>query len=152
MQLQPVSINRIIWERCFDAEECVKIPFDGRKCLGIHACVRIIEEGGVFFAELQVFGSRIRYALANVCYPVYSVGVASLEVCTTNINAPNGNLESLDITVKGCVGGNVGPVNIQKCWSLLNQTIHFFNLTTSRTSIDGEPIIAGYNDWAYAEE
>jgi hypothetical protein len=123
-----------IWEQCWDPKACVHIPFDGDKCLGFHACVRIIEDNGTLYLEAELNGQSFRYALADACIPALSIGIASLEVCVTNLDVTGGVLRSLTLTVKGCVGGDIGPIHIGQCWDLFSQKIVFSKLSGAATA------------------
>src|SRR5580698_7991158 len=107
-----------IWEQCRDPKACVHIPFNGDKCLGAHVCVRIVEDSGSFYIEAEIDGHSVRYALADACIPTLSVGIATLEVCVTDLDVSSGTLNSLTLTVKGCVGGDIGGIHIGNCWDL----------------------------------
>jgi hypothetical protein len=124
-----VSQYTTIWRQCWHPEICINIPFDGRKCLGADVCVAIVEDGGTFYIEGSINGNTARYALTAACIPVYSVGIASLEVCVTNLDVSNGNLNSLTLSVKGCIGGSIAGIHLQQCWDLFNQTIKFHSFT-----------------------
>jgi hypothetical protein len=124
-----VAQTIVIWRQCWNPQICINIPFDGRKCIGATICVSIIEDNGTFYIEGSIDGASARYALANACIPVYSVGIASLEICVTNLTIANGDLKSLTLSVKACIGGKIGGINLQQCWDLFNQTINFHSLT-----------------------
>jgi hypothetical protein len=150
------QISRVIWEQTWQEEVCVQVPFDGRQCVKITAAVRIIEDNG-YFIELQLFGARQRFAIAEICYPVLNVGIGSLTVCTSNLQINEGQLISVKISVDGCIGTKIGPINVQKCWKLFDQDIHFFHFDSVAskelgfTGINKETIHAGYNDIAYID-
>jgi hypothetical protein len=124
-----VSQYTTIWQQCWHPEICINIPFDGRKCLGADVCVAIVEENGTFYIEGSINGNTAKYALINACIPVYSVGIASLEICVTNLDISNGRLNSLTLSVKGCIGGSIAGIHLQQCWDLYNQTIKFHSFT-----------------------
>jgi hypothetical protein len=150
------QILRVIWEKCFREEVCVQIPFDGKRCVAIEACVRLIEEGGSYYVELQLFGHRVRHGIANVCYPVVEIAIGRLKVCTSDLVIDNGQLKSVKLTVQGCVGADIGPIHVEKCWDLYSGTIIFFRLSTDAHarafSIDVDKLIVGYNDLVYFEQ
>jgi hypothetical protein len=141
-EMQFVGKYTKYWEKCWDPQACVHIPFDGDKCIGAHACVRIIEDGGTFFIEAELNGNTVRYALADACIPALSIGIATLEVCVTNLNVQNNQLKSLRLQVKGCVGADIGPIHIGQCWDLFGQDIVFSHLSGSQLfgllGVDGE--------------
>ncbi len=128
MKLVGTSIT--IWQQCWTPQICINIPFDGRKCLSAKICVAIIEENGTFYIQASIDSASAKYALANACIPVYSIGIASLEVCVTNLDISNGNLNSLTLSVKGCIGGTIAGIHLQQCWDLFNQTIKFHSFTS----------------------
>lgn len=125
-----VSNYTTIWQQCWKPQVCINIPFDHQKCLSATICVAIIEENGTFYIQGSIDGASAKYALANACIPVYSVGIASLEVCVTNLDISNGQLISLTLSVKACIGGTIAGIPIQHCWDLYNQTIKFHTFTS----------------------
>jgi hypothetical protein len=127
-KMKLISQYITIWQQCWTPQICVNIPFDGRKCIGATICVAIIEDDGTFYIEGSINGATAKYALANACIPVYSVGIASLEICVTNLDISNNNLNSLTLSVKACIGGSIAGINLQQCWDLFNQTIKFHSL------------------------
>jgi hypothetical protein len=124
-QMRLVSNYTVIWQQCWTPQICINIPFDSKKCIGATVCVGIIEDGGTFYIEGSINGATARYALADACIPVYTIGIASLEICVTNLNISKGNLNSLTLSVKACIGGSIAGINLQQCWDLYNQTIKF---------------------------
>jgi hypothetical protein len=126
-------VNRYVkyWEQCWDPRICADIPFDGTKCIGFHACVRIIEDKGSFYIEAEVNGQAARYEIANACIPTFSVGIGHLDVCLSNVTIVDGQLKSIDLTVKACVGGDIGPIHLGQCWDLFNQHIQFSVITAA---------------------
>jgi hypothetical protein len=127
-----VAQSTVIWQQCWSPQVCVKIPFDGTKCVGATICVGIIEDNGTFYLEGSIDGHSARYALTNACIPAFSVGIASLEICVTNLTIANGSLQSLTLAVKACIGTSIGPIHVSKCWDLYNQTITFHTLTAEQ--------------------
>jgi hypothetical protein len=117
------SQETVVWERCFRQEVCVRIPFVGRRCVRAEACVRIIASGQRFFLELQVFGRKIRYGLANACFPAFTVGIARLEVCARVRGST-----SVCLVIRLCIGARLGPINLQRCWQLFNGCVNFARL------------------------
>lgn len=112
-----ISQERVIWEKCFREEICINIPFDGKKCATAEACIRIVEAGGKFYIELQLFGSKVRYELANACFPAYTIGVAELEVCASV------GKDSVCIGAKLCIGA----LGLKKCWKIYEGCVRFMS-------------------------
>jgi hypothetical protein len=119
--LEALKTMPTIWQQCYDHEWCVNIPFDGRRCFGIHACVRIIEEPPAFFLELELNGQRQRINLANACVNI-PVSIFNLKVCIVNLNI-SAHSVSFDISVDGCINVSVGPVGINECVPLARQHV-----------------------------
>lgn len=111
--------DAVIWEQCFKEEICVNIPFDGKKCLKAEACIRILENNGEYFIELQVFGNKVRYKLASTCFPVYTIGIASLQVCASVKET------EICLVVKLCIGGKIDGIDLEKCWKVYEGCIAF---------------------------
>lgn len=130
-QMKLVSTSHTYWEKCWDPQICAHIPFDHDKCLRAHICVRIIEDSGSFYLEVEIEGHRARYGLTNACIPTFAVGIAHLDVCAANVQVNNGVLQSLELIVKACIGGDIGPIHLEKCWDLFNETIKFTTLSAS---------------------
>lgn len=128
-----ISQERVIWEKCFREEICVKIPFDGRKCLKAEACIRILESGGRFYIELQLFGGKVRYELANACFPAYTIGIARLEVCA------NVGKDSVCLGAKLCIGGKIDGIDLGKCWKIYEGCIKFIS-TADLMASDGKSV------------
>lgn len=129
-----VSRHTKYWEQCWNPKVCVPIPFDGEQCVGASICVRIVEDGGAFYLEAELNGSAIRYELANACIPAFSIGIATLEACVTNLDIQNGQLKGLHLTVKLCIGADIGPIHVGKCWDLFGQDIVFSHLSAKDVS------------------
>lgn len=120
----------VVWEQCFKEEICVNIPFDGKKCLTAQACIRILENGGEYFVELQVFGNKVRYKLASTCFPVYTIGIASLQVCAS-VQA-----SEICLVVKLCIGGKIDGINLEKCWKVYEGCIAFISVGDLKSGAD----------------
>lgn len=117
-----VSQSSVIFEKCWEERLCIRIPGDGRRCTdSVRACVRLISEAGSYYAELELLGERVRYRLASICYPVYSIGIAKLEVCTTDIKIEGSQIKSFKLVVKLCIG----KWGVEKCWTLFDQAVVF---------------------------
>lgn len=129
-----VDALQVIWEKCFKEEVCVKIPFDGKKCVSASGCVRILLEGGVYKLEVELFGKRKKFDLANQCITAFTVGIASLKVCISKLKIEGGKLKGLRVTARLCIGTKIGPINVEKCWDVIATDINFFHLTEYRTA------------------
>lgn len=136
------SKQTVIWETGFKERACVKIPFDGRKCAEVSGSVRILLDGDSFYIELQMFGQRARYGLANTCFP-FSIGIGSIQACVANLDISGGRLRSLEIRIKICIGTRIVGIPIEKCWNVFSQRIVFFTMAEVENSIN-EPIDSGY--------
>jgi len=128
-----ISSRGVIWERCWDPGFCVHIPWPWNKdvCVSAHVCVRIAEDQGRYYAEIQLNGVSQQFDLIDTCYPALTIGLASLEVCTQDPQFDQGKLKSVRIVVKACVGIDFGPVHARRCFDLLNEVITFFYLKGS---------------------
>jgi hypothetical protein len=105
----PVGIlRRVIWEKGFEEELCIGA---GRfkKCVKAGGAVRIVQKDSGYFVELELLGAVIEYSLIDTCYPAYTVGIASLEVCITDIDLSGSTLKGSEISIKFCIGkwGNI---------------------------------------------
>jgi hypothetical protein len=133
-----VSIQSVIWQECIDREICINVPLIGKKCVRIAGCVRLINENGTIFLEIEAFGQRWRYALTNACHDVFSWGIAKLRVCIQTIGG------GVRIVLEGCIGVD----GINKCWTLLAQDIKFFKIAELK---ENEPQILGLEpEWRAA--
>ena len=112
----------VIWEACAGKKWCVHIPFDGDKCLEARACIRVIEEGGNFFLEIEIAGNRQRIPLGNSCVEArYYVFAA--KVCVANFSASAHSL-SFDVVLRLCIDANIGPIHIGECVDLYSQHVN----------------------------
>jgi hypothetical protein len=128
----PIGIlRRVIWEKGFEEELCIG---SGRfkKCVKAGGAVRIMQKDSGYFIELKLLGAVIEYSLINTCYPAYTIGIASLEVCITDIDLSGSTLKGLGISIKFCIG----KWGISKCWDIYNGKIRFFLVNLSE--IDGD--------------
>lgn len=110
-----------LWEQCYDHQWCAHIPLDGNRCFGIHACVRVVEEGSSFFLELQLNGVTKRVNLINTCVDL-PVSVFKLRVCMANANISAHSI-SFDLAVDACIDVSVGPIKINECATLARQHV-----------------------------
>lgn len=123
-----ISVDKmqVIWEKCFREEVCVKIPFDGKQCVSASGCVRILQEGGIYKIEIELFGSRKKFDLLDQCITGFSIGIASLKVCISKLRIVDGSLKGVRIEARLCIGAKIGPINIEKCWDVIGTDINFF--------------------------
>lgn len=141
----PVGIlRRVIWEKGFEQELCAF-----RRCVKAGGAVRIVQKDSGYFIELELLGAVIEYSLINTCYPAYTIGIASLDVCITDIDLSGSTLKGLGISIKLCIG----KWGISKCWDIYNGKIRFFLVNLSEINGDlFEPGVAGENILVGVEE
>jgi hypothetical protein len=133
----PKALSRVWWEHCDNKKICAPWPAQD-KCLEANVCVRVFEENGKFFLEIEILGNRAKWELANLCVD-YSIAIAKASVCITNIKfKSNGQLDSFDILVNFCIGGNVGPIHLEQCWEILRQRIQFKLSTLDVTGLENK--------------
>ena len=128
-----VSILSVIWEECIDKKICIKLPIIGKKCVRIRACVRIIQESGTIYVEVEAFGKRWRYALTNACHTVIEWGIGRLRLCVGTISG------GVRIVLQGCIAVD----GIKKCWTLIAKEIRFVKLSELK---EGELVMLGFAD------
>jgi hypothetical protein len=128
----PIGIlRRIIWEKSFGEELCVgKGRF--RRCVSVGGAIRLVQKDSGYFAELEMLGVSVEYSLINICYPAFNVGIASLDVCITNIDISDSVLKGLDISIKL----RIGKWGIEKDFDIYNGRISFFRVNLS--DVDGD--------------
>jgi hypothetical protein len=112
-----------------------------------------VEDNGTLYIEGEIDGNTARYELANGCIPAYSVGFAHLDICVSNIDVQAGTLRSLTLTVKVCVGADIGPIHLGQCWDLFNQEIHFHNFSAGEVAdlVGVESASLRADDWTNAK-
>ena len=115
--------SQVIWRQGFKQELCADIPFIGRQCVSASAEVRVLEEGGTYYLEIEVLGYTERYNLADACFPAVSYGLASVKVCVKNPDISGGVLKSFSITAELCIGAKLLGQNLEQCWDVLNTRI-----------------------------
>jgi hypothetical protein len=121
-----VGALRVVWESCFRKEVCVRIPFDGKKCISASGCLRILLENGVYKLEISLFGVRKSFPLVDQCITGFTVGVASVQVCVSGVKLDGGRLRSVRLTARLCIGTKIGPIDIKKCWDVISAEIKLF--------------------------
>lgn len=114
-----VQFLSVIWEECIDEEICIPNPFGDDWCADVKACLRLIDDGGTVYVEVEAFGGRWRYALTSACHTVYSVGILSLKLCIETING------GVRLVLQGCLEVS----GIGKCWDLIAQDIRFIRIS-----------------------
>ena len=82
-----------------------------------------------------MLGQRVRYELIKTCYPAYSIGIASLEVCA-DPKISGGNIKGVILSANLCIGGKIDGINLSKCWKVIRTTINFFHLSDLNTKSD----------------
>ncbi|MBI2481482.1 MAG: hypothetical protein HYV60_23430 [Planctomycetia bacterium] len=113
-----------IWEDCWRREKCIRV-LGRRACASATACIRILDENGVLKIELQIGNNKIVKDLLDTCYPVYEVGIARLNVCVREIRIVGRRLQSIKLTAELCIGTSLLGRRVEKCWTLIDQTLKF---------------------------
>lgn len=116
----------VIWEQCVEKEICVHIPIIGKKCVGVSACLSLVEDGGRYKLEISAFGQSTSIDIAQGCFPVISVGFGSIEVCLEP-RFEGGALKGLRLLVRACV--NV-PIIGHRCIDLIGTDIGIFKVAS----------------------
>lgn len=128
-----ISILSVIWEECIDKKICIKLPIIGKKCVRIQACVRVVQENGTIYIEVEAFGKRWRYALTDACHTLLEWGIGRLRLCVKTISG------GVRIVLEGCIA--VG--GIKKCWTLVAKEIRFVSMSELS---EGELMMLGFAD------
>lgn len=128
-----ISVLSVIWEECVDKKLCIKLPIIGKKCVRIQACVRVVQESGTIYVEVEAFGKRWRYALTNACHTILEWGIGRLRLCVKTISG------GVRIVLEGCIAVD----GIKKCWTLIGKEIRFLKM--SKLS-EGELMMLGFAD------
>jgi len=120
----PIEVTSVIWQKCFKEEICIKIPFDGKKCVGASGCVRILAEKDKYYLEVQLFGTKKKFRLTEkgACITGFTVGVATLKVCFSKVEIVDDRLKKIRIDVRLCIGA----LGLEKCWNVIGTDINFF--------------------------
>jgi hypothetical protein len=121
-----------IWEACASKKWCVKIPFDGEKCLEGRACIRVIVEGSKFFLEIEIGGIRQRIPLGNSCVEArYYVFAA--KACVANWKQEAHSIQ-FDIVLRLCIDANIGPIHVGECVDIYRQHVTIGTFTVDQLS------------------
>jgi hypothetical protein len=130
-QPNPIAINSVIWEKCVEKKWEIKIRGRVVASWTLNGCVRLIEDGGTIYVELQIEGERARFALTDTCFPLRYT-IFTLEGCFSNIVFENNRPKSFDIVINACIdvsidlGFPIGRVGIKECVELYKQKISLF--------------------------
>lgn len=100
-----------IWESCLKFEKCVRIdwPINKKICVGVRACLRLIERKGSVLLQVDAAGKQFEYPLTKACHTIFTVAVGDIKIC---IEPRGGN--SVRLQARACIG--YGPIN--KCWDI----------------------------------
>jgi hypothetical protein len=144
----------VLWERCESHEWCVNIPFDGKKCVGARACVRLIEDNARYYLEIEIAGIRQRVDLGDTCVEARWY-VFAAKVCLANVQQTSGSSVSFDVVLRLCVDVKLGPIHIGECLDLFRQhvDIHYLkeaDLKALGLSLESVPAQSRKTDGAYA--
>ena len=112
-----------VWAKCWRERLCV----DYFGCTPyVEACVKIIERSGTYYLQLSMLGQSVEYKLASLCYPAYSIGIGTLEVCTRDLSIDTVSKRiSFNLLVKLCIG----KWGVEKCWKLAEERVSISWLT-----------------------
>ena len=100
-------------------------------------CVRIILANNVYMVQVELFGHTKNFNLTNQCITGFTIGIASVKVCTQPVF--NGaHLKGLKIDVEMCIGTKIGPIGVEKCWTVVSEQITFFFHSDVRDEISSE--------------
>src|SRR5260370_3490175 len=102
-----------IWEACASKKWCIKIPFDGEKCLEARACIRVIAEGSNLFIEIEIAGNRQRIPIGNSCVEARWY-VFAAKACVANLTRTDHSIQ-LDISLRLSIDANTGPIHVAPC-------------------------------------
>lgn len=105
------AVASTIWETCLNFKKCVKLgfPFNTKICVGVRACLRLIQKGGVVVLQVEAGGKQFEYKLTKACHTIFTVAVGKIEIC---IEPRGGN--KVRLQARACIG--YGPVD--KCWDI----------------------------------
>jgi hypothetical protein len=115
--------TQTLWSQCWDPGFCVWNPFGDDPCFNAHICVSIIYRDSTLYLDVSIDGHGAEFELTDGCIPAFSVGIASLNVCASNIRINEGELLHLDLQVKACIGVHVLSIDVEKCWVLFEEPI-----------------------------
>lgn len=111
-----------IWEQCLDLNKCIKIgwPINKKICVGVRACLRIIEKNGSIILQVDAGGNVFEYNLTNACHTIFSIGVGNIDICIETQGPQKVRLQA-----KACIG--YGPIN--QCWDIWGTDIAWLSAT-----------------------
>ncbi|WP_066664228.1 MULTISPECIES: hypothetical protein [unclassified Sphingomonas] len=127
-----VAVTGTIWESCLKFEKCIRIgwPINKKICVGVKACLRLIEQNGAVILQVDAAGKRFEYRLTNACHTIFTVAVGHIKIC---IEPRGGN--SVRLQAKACIG--YGPID--QCWDIWGTDIKW--LTAAEfAALDLEPL------------
>lgn len=115
-----MSIDGVVWEKCLKLQQCVKIgwPINKKICIGVSACIRLVEKSGVITLQVDAAGRRFEFKLSNACYTIYTVAIGKIDICLS-VEGP----KKLRLQAKACIG--YGPIS--DCWDIWGTDIYWLS-------------------------
>jgi hypothetical protein len=129
-----ISVASVIWEKCVEKKWELKIYGTVIASWTLKGCVRLLEEGGTIYVELQIESERARFALTNACFP-FRYTIFTLEGCFSNIVFQGNRPTSFDIVINGCIDVSYRGYGIKECVELYRQKISLFALTDADANL-----------------
>lgn len=122
---EPLSLLSTVWEKCWQERLCV----DYLGCTPyVRACIRILEKDNTYYIQLSILGQSVEYRLASLCYPVYTIGIGSLEACTKDLSIDTDSQRlSFNLLVRLCIG----KWGVERCWKLAEERVSISWLTVT---------------------
>ena len=108
---ESLAVASTIWEKCLSLNKCIKIgwPINKKICVGVKACLRLIEKNGSIILQVEANGNVFEYNLTNACHAIFSIAVGHIQICIETQGPQKVRLQA-----KACIG--YGPIN--KCWDI----------------------------------
>lgn len=125
----------VLWQTCFGKEWCVRIPFDGERCLKAEGCIRLVERNADFFIEIDAAGLRREMPLGNGCMELRWY-VFAAKACIQNVAVSDRNIH-FDVAIKLCIDASIGPISIGECVDVFRQHVAIGRFTPRELAASG---------------
>jgi hypothetical protein len=126
---KPISTLTVWWQKCVEKTWEIKNPITGRviKSWTLKGCIRIFDQDGTLYIELQIDDLKQKFALTDTCYKLRKY-VFVLEACISDLELDGIKPKSFKIVINGCIDASYKGIGIKECLKLYETRVSLFRI------------------------